>query len=415
MLSFSGYYLLTHKAGECAEDCQDAIVLDAVSGVIALADGVGQSFFPKTWSRALANIYARSRINADYRQDAWLSEAQDLWREHIKCVMENAKSGKNADIWTLNSFNKGEPALSTFLGVIPATSGNNEHNLLLKIEAMGDTCLLYFSKGRLKQSFPLANSDFPVAPHAISSIPTGRQVNLETAIVTLQEGDRLVVATDAFAKFLFRACENNSPLIGEFLDINSKEGIVEFISRCRSAKGFYLEDDDIALASLVCSHEKSHIDNYSFSTPFNEPDKKSDGKDQPEEHRENPSVQPLPSTDKPEFDPALDPPKTEAGAKPYFRDNQETIASASLLLNLVLLAGIILIWVYFKNQVGSLRLEISTLQNSNRATGLTSAPKSITISPKQEPASSGSPVPANDRPVKQMPSSTNLPVKKTFQ
>lgn len=260
MLTLSGYYLLTHKQEETASDCQDAIKVNRDAGVIALADGVTQSFFAKTWARELVNEYALPRDGGAFDQSVWLSEAQKSWEEGIWKIAQGT-----GDIFLINNLQGREPARATFLAV-RYSPAKNQTSLTIEAEAIGDSCLLHFSQGKLKQGFPIGKSEmFSNRTLALSSREAVDKVKLDKQSFTLCEGDHLVLATDAFARFLIQASEVTSPIISEFLALSNEEAVQGFINCHRQAKNLRLENDDIALASLHCGYNEGLIQDFSFS------------------------------------------------------------------------------------------------------------------------------------------------------
>lgn len=271
MLTLSGYYLLTHKVGDKASDCQDAICLDQKVGVIAVADGATQSFFAKTWAEGLVREYVSLRITGAFDQSAWLSEAQQKWLAGVKEIAEGT-----GDIFLINSLNGQDPAYSTFLGIRYVPQTEKQTTLMVEAEAIGDSCLLHFSRGKLLRAFPIETSKmFSNQTLALSSRQAIDSVELAKLRLAVSEGDQIVLATDAFARFLLQVSEETSPMLSEFLALTEKSEVQEFVSRQRRGTTFRLENDDIALASLNCRYSQGLIEDFSFSTIPAEPSRNS--------------------------------------------------------------------------------------------------------------------------------------------
>jgi len=266
MPTLAGYYLLTHKLGEFPADCQDALALDIPGGVIALADGATESFYARPWAQALARAYVRRGAGGDFCASGWLNEAKERWRHHVHDVIADEK----ADIFVVNSFKAQKEACATFLTVRYSTAPDADRALKVEAEAIGDTCLLHFSGGRLQRAFPLETSAFPRCPEAISSNDSADQLKLASTTFTIMEGDRLVLATDAFARFLLRAWEQQSPAVQKFLALQEKEAVADFIARYRKASSLRMDNDDIGLVSLCCCSGVANLHDYSFSTSVKE-------------------------------------------------------------------------------------------------------------------------------------------------
>jgi hypothetical protein len=263
VLTLSGYYLRTHKLGEKISDCQDAIRMDDSAGLAAIADGATESFAARQWAQYLVESYVRLRRTDGFSQSAWLSGAQQQW---VNGIQEEIAQGQGS-IFTINSFNGLKAAYATFLGLEYMPAPNQPDVLTIFAEALGDSCLLHFSKGRLERCFPLKTSaEFSDRPEAISSRQPAEGVRLAKAKFAVAEGDSVVLATDAFAKFLLTSWETASPLLAEFLALREEKEIREFVGNRRSTKD--LENDDIALAALVCRPGTAVIRDFSFSTSW---------------------------------------------------------------------------------------------------------------------------------------------------
>jgi len=253
--------LLTHKLGEDIADCQDAISLDAVSGHVAIADGATESFAAREWAQHLVQTYVDLKVAARFDQSTWLYEAQQLW---AKGISEDIARGRG-DIFLINNFNEKRSAYSTFLALSFSALHDRLDLLSIEAEAIGDSCLLHFSGGKLKRAFPLESSAaFSDHPHAISSRQPLESLELAQLKFEVTEGDRILLATDAFAMFLLKAVEADSPVIAEFLALGEQEALKDFVQnqRCKMA----LQNDDIALVSLHCGPVASVMQDFTFST-----------------------------------------------------------------------------------------------------------------------------------------------------
>lgn len=258
MATLGGYFLRTHKLGEYITDCQDALAFDAEKGLYAVADGATESFYAREWARLLAEGWVRAKAGGGFEQTAWIGEAQQAWAERVKQEIAEGRG----DIFFINSFNGLKPAYATFLSA-ECKAARDEKQLHVEVTARGDSCLLHFRGVEFAGAFPLAKSEqFNNQPEAVSSREAAASVKFARGEASVAPGERLVLATDAFAKFLLRGEETGSARVAEFFALKSREAAVEFIARARERRE--LENDDIALMVLEYG-ERRGIADWSFA------------------------------------------------------------------------------------------------------------------------------------------------------
>jgi len=257
--TLGGYFLRTHKLGEYQSDCQDALAFDAEKGLFAVADGATESFYAREWARLLAEGWVRAKASGSFDQAVWLCEAQKAWGNAINRIADEGRG----NIFFVNSVNGLKQAFSTFLGIECKAVPRDPRRLQVEVTARGDSCLLHFVGNEFKESYPLKRAaEFTNNPNAISSREAVKNDEVRHTQLTLGEGDRLILATDAFAKLLLRSVETGTVAVAKFFELKNRGAAVEFIAQARSSHD--LENDDIALIVLNCG-ARSDFEDWSFA------------------------------------------------------------------------------------------------------------------------------------------------------
>ncbi len=189
---------------------QDAYAFDLQCGVAAVADGVASAIFSAAWAETLVQATVRQPPEPDDPNGfaEWLDRCRREWREKI-------------DTTGLAWFQKAKlptGAFSTLLWAqllpLPADRAGAFGGFRLVAHAIGDSCLFHLRHGELLRCFPLSSvAEFENNPLALGSADLGRDalMQFETLDVNCFPDDRLLLATDAVAEWLYRRVEANDP------------------------------------------------------------------------------------------------------------------------------------------------------------------------------------------------------------
>lgn len=242
------------KKGENPDDCQDAYAEDTARGCFAVADGAATSFMPRAWAEILVNQFCaaptdqlRSLVTTGAPWRTWLEDRIGEWRRQVVGTIGIA--GQAQQLRLRNRLNRQEPAAATFAGVLvqPPT---------WRAVTVGDSCLFHVRGDRLLLSTPLSRSrEFGGHPECLM---TSRREALDARWFsegTVQEGDLLILATDAFSKWILSQHEAGEEAWRSALRWLRTEpswtSMYARIEQLRSHKGEgALDDDDVALAVI---------------------------------------------------------------------------------------------------------------------------------------------------------------------
>jgi hypothetical protein len=242
------------KKGENPEDCQDAYAEDAARGCFAVADGAATSFMPRAWAEILVNQFCaaptdqqRSLVTTGAAWRTWLEDRIGEWRRAVVGTIGIA--GQTQQLRLRNRLNRQEPAAATFAGVLvqPPT---------WRAVTVGDSCLFHVRGEKLRLSTPLSRSrEFGGHPECLM---TSRREPLDGRWFsegTVQEGDLLILATDAFSKWILAQHEAGEEAWRSALrwlrTQTTWTSMYARLEQLRSHKGEgALDDDDVALVVI---------------------------------------------------------------------------------------------------------------------------------------------------------------------
>jgi len=256
VLTLSGYFFSTQKAENLPEECEDAIFIDPEAGIIAMADGVTHSFYGGPWANLLVSEYVTLHQRRRFKVDDWLARARASWKGDLKREFASKPPDFSAAVELLDC----EPGAATFIGVRFHASA--DQTVRVVAEAIGDSCLFHFRGAAMLRTFPLtALSKFTDLPEQIRTDQTVDSVHLGQCEFNLQEHDRLLLATDTFAKHIFRAVEHGPEWLERLAQIRSQEAFAELISEIRSKAHF--TDDDLSLVFATCTNAPAKFRRFS--------------------------------------------------------------------------------------------------------------------------------------------------------
>jgi hypothetical protein len=195
------------KDDEYAHAYEDSFCVDAVKGIVAIADGVSSAMFSKRWADLLTQgVVANPPDVTDVEAfRSWLVSLRAVWAESV-------------DPEKLGYFERQKLArigggYSTLLWVkfqlddaLPLDHGDIL-NYSLRCWAAGDCCLFIVRDGNVLCTFPIENiQDFELDPISISSVDRNSDNSIDFSCTerNCQSGDLVILASDAFAKWLYQ-------------------------------------------------------------------------------------------------------------------------------------------------------------------------------------------------------------------
>ncbi len=250
MIKLKAKSFIVHKKSETFDDCQDAWAAICILGQeheqnierYAVADGATRSFYPKQWAELLVKNYceATGSTLAEGNLEEWICPIQKEWYEQIeKRVNEQNK------YFLTNRFNKGESAVSTFIG-LEIDKSNEEWKALI----IGDSCLFHKSDAEFKSYLIENSADFTNRPDAFASFPKDDPIGCPKFIDNkMKPGDTFILATDALAKWIVQHKEKGKieEALTQLNALETDEQFYQFVDEARQNTEISLDNDDVTL------------------------------------------------------------------------------------------------------------------------------------------------------------------------
>ncbi|MBQ6108863.1 MAG: hypothetical protein IJK97_11695, partial [Thermoguttaceae bacterium] len=213
------------KDPENPQQNQDSFQVSDSAGLAVVADGVSSAIFSAAWSNILTKHVLQDRPDPANQEHfaQWLSNLRLEWEQTI-------------DTTNLSWFQRPKMASGAFSTLVwvqvreiaPPKVGSNLWNRLqnpdsgrrcfqVKGHCIGDSCVFHVRPGRtdsesfsgsdLYRVIPLTkSSEFDMPPIVIGSKDLGRddQIQFQPIDFLAQEGDLVILATDAVSQWLLR-------------------------------------------------------------------------------------------------------------------------------------------------------------------------------------------------------------------
>ena len=259
------------KDPENPEQNQDSFQVSDSLGLAVVADGVSSAIFSAAWSNILTKHVLQDRPDPANQTDfaQWLSNLREEWEQSI-------------DTTNLSWFQRPKMASGAFSTLIwvqvreiaPPRTGSNLWNRLqnpdagrrcfhIKGHCIGDSCLFHVRPGRtdsesfsgsdLYRVLPLTkSSEFNMPPIVIGSKDLGRddQIQFQQIDFLAQEGDLVILATDAVSQWLLRCYETQAfPCWDLFWNLTPETWGQE-LDALRSAGEIRYDDSTLVLLQL---------------------------------------------------------------------------------------------------------------------------------------------------------------------
>jgi hypothetical protein len=211
-----------------------------------LADGAGDSIYQSELANLLVSEFVNNPFYTDTKKDKfikWLEPIQKRWEEIID--WENIPWYKEAKAKI--------GAFSTLLAVRVTTRETRDAICLATTArettsivcfAVGDTCVFVVNEKDFI-AFPIGHvADFSKNPHLLGSYPKYNiQIKqyIQTRTIDIDEGDLIIMATDAFSKWFLEEFQEGKKPWTRFENLD-QSGFNELIEVLRTSK--QMRDDD---------------------------------------------------------------------------------------------------------------------------------------------------------------------------
>ena len=204
------------KAGNRPEEYEDAsnlasflrpaCSLSAGRALMAICDGASEAAFSREWANILTDAFVSRPLDLENLDGPvvtnWLGPCESEWNEAVpwERIPWHGEAKTRAG------------SLAALLGLTVELTPNRSGGFPWRAVAVGDCCLFVVRGGGLATSFPLDESgQFNSMPSLICSNPDNngdlweqvRQISGE-----FQQGDVILLASDAVASWLLQQCES---------------------------------------------------------------------------------------------------------------------------------------------------------------------------------------------------------------
>jgi hypothetical protein len=203
------------KDGNAETENEDAYACDAKRGIAAVSDGASEGIFVGPWARLLTQSFLEFQPDpADPGSfSAWLADCRRAWLDEIDVP---------ALRWSQQEKVQNTGGAATFLAW--QLGHSRDGSLAWRAWAVGDSCLFWVRRNRLRATFPLTSSrHLGIPPHLLSTLPEMPEPAPLFAAGRCEPGDLFVLATDAVARYLFRQAERGRDMQWDSLELVEEE------------------------------------------------------------------------------------------------------------------------------------------------------------------------------------------------
>jgi len=247
----------TNKEKESIQDCQDA--LQVKTDCFAIADGASDGgAYPEIWADLLVNHFCEKPNITNKNWQEWLKPIQESWLNDVKEKIKTNKENKNPS-WFGNHkklHEKKLPAGSTFIG---AQFKENR----LHVTLIGDSCMFIWQDNELVKSMPYTKStEFSGVTKSFVSFEKDNKFEPQFIQYPIQKAKETycVLATDAFAKWIFENVETKKSIFERLINISTQNQFEEIVASARVSEIPKLENDDVALIVVKISETKRKVE-----------------------------------------------------------------------------------------------------------------------------------------------------------
>jgi len=254
-------HLLVSKEGNSLEECEDSLEYREEGSlfIAAIADGASQGYESKLFSGLLCHLFVSHFKASQEYDEKELREKFGLFLQEVTEAFNTAviEKTKDREIKWYEENAIGEGAFSTFLGL--ALDKENGKGCIMSV---GDCFLFQVKDAEMKTDdeypepvpriYPEKHKEQSNTPYLLAS---NKRYNGELAEhlfvspLTVESGDTLILATDAFSYFLIDRIDHieNISIIKNIARGDS-ESLRQVIDSGRESKK--LKNDDVAIIKL---------------------------------------------------------------------------------------------------------------------------------------------------------------------
>lgn len=239
--------LLLPKLDQLTSECEDAIAIDTQAARFAISDGATEAFDARNWAQRLAQHWVQRKSTLTIEE----------FREWVA-----AEGRELHDSWnglTLSWYSEEKARTGSFAALVGVELDLKSESPSWRAIALGDSCLLHCRRTTLVQSLPLDRSEsFNSAPVLVASDSSLHESSMQSVVIdsgTCQNGDVLLLMSDAAASWCLQRFENGDLDVEQFLSVKTDEELREFFDTERLAGR--IRNDDLAIVRIEIKRSKS--------------------------------------------------------------------------------------------------------------------------------------------------------------
>jgi hypothetical protein len=196
----------TPKEGTSTSEWEDGVAYSNASGWFCVTDGASTGGSSREWAFALAESFVDTKPAGVFASDQSGADCFATWRQSVRDHFDPMSSDyrpSRMPEW-VQKVGAQEGAHATLLG------GHLERGRL-RMVAVGDCCAFHVGSAGLR-TFPLVTTtEFGSHPDLVSSVDSnGSTVEPRRLETSFDDGDRLVVASDALSEWLMKNGEDGA-------------------------------------------------------------------------------------------------------------------------------------------------------------------------------------------------------------
>jgi hypothetical protein len=239
--------LLLPKLDQEVSECEDAIAVDEQTCRFAVSDGATEAFDARNWAQRLAQH--------------WIQRTSTLTLEEFRewVAVEGRELHDSWNGLTLSWYSEEKARTGSFAALVGVELDFKSDSPSWKAIALGDSCLLHCRRTTLVKSLPLERSEsFNSAPVLVASDLSLHETSMQSVVTgsgTCQNGDVLLLMSDAAACWCLQRFENGDLDVEQFLSVKTDEELLEFFDAERMAGR--IRNDDLAIVRIEIKRSKN--------------------------------------------------------------------------------------------------------------------------------------------------------------
>ena len=230
---------------------EDAFDVSENSQIISLSDGASESYDSKSWARMLVQNF----VNSPSFSSDWVKTVQEAYVAGVD--FQNLSWSKQL------AFERG--SFATLVGVNCTSSSSG-----VEIFSIGDSLAVLVRDGRYFQSYPFDTPEqFDARPVLLSTLSHLNKFTDDDQFLSsehkqiweTQQGDLILLVTDAVGQWLLREINHEPSSIDRLLQINTEEQFEDLVVEMRSERRMKLDDSTMIRLEIVTEDQKNGLPN----------------------------------------------------------------------------------------------------------------------------------------------------------